>query len=66
MSSKMATLPEELDTMSRHWLRMPSGRNERDFLSRIGMVLDLTELTVPLARSEGWSLDVKFGRCCAR
>jgi len=62
----MATLHEELDGMATYWLKMAQGPNERDFLAWVCMILDLTELTVPVARSEGWSLDVKFGRCCAK
>lgn len=59
-------MQKELDDMTTYWLTMPHGQNERDFLRRICMVADLTELTVPMIQTEGWSLDMKLGRCCAR
>jgi len=62
----METLHQELDGMTTYWLKMPRGQNEIDFLKRICMVADLTELTIPMIQTEGWSLDMKLGRCCAR
>lgn len=59
-------MQKELDDLTTYWLKLPCGQNERDFLRRICMVADLTELTVPMIQTEGWSLDMKLGRCCAR